>query len=698
MSWGRARALAALFGAYLLLAVLATWPLARDAADHVFGEGTPPLNVWAMGWVLHQLVSDPVHLFDGNVFYPYAHTLAFSEHLFVPALIGAPVVALTGNLVLAHNVVALLSLATAGLGMYLLARELTGDAAASFAAGLLYAFHTWNVNELIRIQILSNQWFPFLLLALLRFFERPTGGRAAWAGVLYALQSLSCMYWAFYLPLLVAPTVVVLEGRHRLPWRSLRSLATSLGAALLLTAAFTVPYVQNARDLGLQRGEPRPVPLDRYFDVLPGNLLYAGLLGSASPNENAAHFLGFLAMALGLLGAIGGIWAPGRTPLRPLLVGLAAAGFVLSLGVEIRWGDTLLAPGPYALLMRHVPGFRNIRYPERFSILLILPFCPMVAAGLARLRGLVRPAGVALLSAGILLEHLSLPLPLSTLPAGAAIPEVYRWLAVEAGVHVVAEVPASRAKMERVDALPMYLSTAHWKRTVQGFTGYFPPTYNFIKWRLYHFPSPDSLAFLMRFGVETVVVSPEPQLPEWAREDLRWELKGPFREGHAVLRLKGVDGQRYAPPPDDAAGFAEIDRSGWQVQGSKPGAERASDGDLTSAWSTEVEQVQGDFYRIRLTRPARVARVVMSLRSPFYFPMHLKLVGQTGDDEWSEMAFDETAVYDRLFATLLHRPKDAALVVDVEPREVRAVRLRIPEKDPFWMPWIMSEVRLYERR
>ena len=175
-----------LLAAYLAVAVLATWPLARGAADHVVGDeaaqgmcvGTPNLNVWAMGAVLHQLRHDPLGLFDTNAFYPYSRSLAFSEHLFVPALMAAPVLLATGNLVLAYNVTALLTLALAGFGMYLLARELVGDGVGAFAAGLLYAFHSFNVNELIRIQILSNQWFPFLVLALVRYFDAPSRRRA----------------------------------------------------------------------------------------------------------------------------------------------------------------------------------------------------------------------------------------------------------------------------------------------------------------------------------------------------------------------------------------------------------------------------------------------------------------------------------------------------------------------------------------
>ena len=94
----------------------------------------------------------------------------------------------------------------------------------------------------------------------------------------------------------------------------------------------------------------------------------------------------------------------------------------------------------------------------------------------------------------------------------------------------------------------------------------------------------------------------------------------------------------------------------------------------------------------------RLARLEMRLRSPFYFPMHFKLLGETGPEERTELGFDQAATYDRLFASLFHQPRDVRFVVDVAPTNVDAVRIRITETDPFWMPWTMSEVRLYEPR
>ncbi len=695
------RAGAAWLAFYLALAVAATWPLARDARDHVYGLGTPPLNVWAMGFVQHQLARAPLALFDGNVFYPYEKTLAFSEHLFLPALLSWPVSGPSGNLVLGHNVAALLALALAGLGMHLLARDLTGDDWAASAAGVLYAFHTWNVNELSRLQILSNQWFPFLLLALLRYFAAPSRRAAAWAGLAYLAQSLSCMYWALYAPLVAGAALAALQWRQRLAWRRLVPLGLALGTALLATLPFAWPYVASARQLGFQRSLPDSVGLERWLDVLPGNHLYAAWLGTARVNQDAAHFVGFLAVALALLGAWRGRFVSRAGAGRGLWLAFALGGLALSLGPDVRVGERLLAPGPYRLLFELVPGFRNVRYPERFALVCLLGLAPLVAAGLAALRARLWPAGgrrseaLALLVALLIFaEHFSAPLELAPLLPTARLPAVYGWLGQQADVRVVAEVPAARYLMERFDAAPMYHSTVHWKRTVQGFTGYFPPSTNFLRWRLFHFPARETLEFLPRFGVDTVVVGPPgPGAPEPVPTD----VAASFAEGHRVLRLQALASPAFVEPPAPGPGWRELSRDGWQARASTPGAARALDGDLETAWSTILPQGRGDFFRVVFPRPVTVARLRLAVAEPYVFATALKLLGEPEQGEPVPLAFDERAAYDGLFALLLRRPREAALVLDLrEPRPLRGVRLRVAETDAFAMPWELAELTAWE--
>lgn len=695
-------AIAAWFSFYLALAVAATWPLTRDAADHVYGLGTPPLNVWAMGFVQHQLLEAPLRLFDGNAFYPYEKTLAFSEHLFLPALSSWPIAALSGNLVLAHNLAALLALALAGLGMHLLARELTGDGAAACAAGVLYAFHTWNLNELIRLQILSNQWFPFLLLALVRYFARPSWRGAVLAALAYLAQSLSCMYWALYAPLVAGAALLALQVQKRLAWRSLVPLAVALAGAGLAILPFAWPYFATARELGLRRELPDSVGLDRWLDVLAGNQLYAGWLGSAHVNQDAAHFLGFLAVGFAVLGAWRGRFASQAGLGRVTLVAFALGGLLLSLGPEVRLGERVLAGGPYRLLFEFAPGFRNVRYPERFALVCVLGLAPLLAAGLSSLRFRLWPAGgrrsnafALLVALAIFAEHYSAPLDLAPLPPASRLPAVYAWLGRQPDVHVVAEVPGRRYQQERFDAEPMYHSTAHWKATVQGFTGYFPPAYNFVRWRLYRFPDPQSLDFLARFGVDTVVVAPGAEaLPEGAAS----RQVATFPEGHRVLRLAAAPAPSFLAPVAPDPSWRPVPRAGWQARASYPGAERALDGDLATAWGTQRDQGRGDFFRLVFPRPVVLARLRLALAGSFVFPTQLRLLGETGADAAVLLEFDERAAYDGLVALLLRDPRQAALVLDVrEPCALRAVRLRVSDSDGFGMPWEIAELTAWER-
>jgi len=300
----------------------------------------------------------------------------------------------------------------------------------------------------------------------------------------------------------------------------------------------------------------------------------------------------------------------------------------------------------------------------------------------------------------LFLEHLSAPLVLEPLPPPARAPSVYRWLGSRSDVRVVAEVPSSRNWMERTDGLPMYFSTLHWKKTPQGFTGYFPPASNFVRWRLFHFPDPESVAFLRAFGVDTLVVRAEGgRLPDWLGPREEWSVVGPFAEGDAVLRLRGVERLAFAPPPEEApTGLVEVDGASWHPFASHPNAGRAGDGRPETSWTTGEAAKVGDYYGVRFPQPTVLARISLDVRDPFEFPTRLELEGRVVGGGEVTIPFDAAAAYDRLFAFLLHRPRHARLDLDVETPPLRELRLRISGNDHFQLPWTMAELRLYRRR
>lgn len=684
------------FVAYALLAVAATWPLLADAWCCVYGgTDTPQLNIWALGVVQRQLVRDPSRIFDGNAFYPYSESLAFSEHLFAPALLAAPVAWTTGNLVLAHNAVALLTLALAGLGAFLLALELTGHPWGSAVAGTLYAFHTWNINELVRLQILSNAWFPFLAWALIRYFRSPSLSRLGAVVAFFLLQSLSCMYWLLYMPLFVVPLVLFLAWQKSAARGAVLALLAAFGLATLLLLPFVQPYLRAARHYGFVRASPNSLDLQRNLAVLPGNLLYQDLLGTARANENAAHFLGFGALALAATGLLRGRFAPELSGCRTFLGGLALGGFLLSLGPSIEWNGVELAPGPYRALSRWAPGFQNVRYPERFSILTVFALAPLAAAGLAsfgRHGARLGPLAVAL----VFLEHFSAPLPLSRLPVGADVPPAHRWLAGRSDVSAVAEVPGGHYWTYRNDARAMYLSTFHWQRTLQGYTGYFPPIQNYVRWRLHHFPEPETLDFLEDVGADTLVVNPELAASlndEWLGRAL---TTVEFDGGQRILRLARKN-RLLAPPEPMSEGLVEIARDGWQLHSATGNAAFAADDDPRTAWTTGEAQSAGDLLFVRLGQPVDVALVSVSVSYPFEFPTRLRIRVRSRGQGWRTVAFDRTHAYGEMFRKLLHAPLEASLDILMNEERVDALRLDVEAPDSFSMPWTVPELRVYTR-
>jgi len=81
------------------------------------------LFMWTLAWDAHAFVHQPLSIFDANIFFPNRGTLAYSENLIGSAFFAAPILWLTGNPVLAFNVISLLSCVLCGLGAYVLGRR-----------------------------------------------------------------------------------------------------------------------------------------------------------------------------------------------------------------------------------------------------------------------------------------------------------------------------------------------------------------------------------------------------------------------------------------------------------------------------------------------------------------------------------------------------------------------------------------------
>jgi hypothetical protein len=253
--------------AFTLLAIVMTWPLTRDIATWIAWDmGDPVFNSWVMMWTGGQALAvlggdfNALHRFwDGNIFHPEPLTIAYSEHLTPQMLQALPIWALSGNIVLAYNLLFLSTFVLSGLGMYLFVRDLTGRPLAAFIAGVAFAFAPYRISQYSHLQVLSSYWMPFALLGLRRYFEtrrtRPLAGAAA----AVALQNLSCGYYLLYFAPFAACYALyemAMRGLMR-DWRVWRGLGLAAIAVALVTWPFVTPYldVRKGGDVGVRSFE-----------------------------------------------------------------------------------------------------------------------------------------------------------------------------------------------------------------------------------------------------------------------------------------------------------------------------------------------------------------------------------------------------------------------------------------------------------
>jgi hypothetical protein len=493
--------------AYLALTLLLTYPLGINAASTVVGsDADTDLFIWTLAWNTHAFTAQPLAIFDANIYYPFRHTLAYSENLIGSAFFAAPVLWATGSPILALNVATLASVFLCGLGGFVLGRSLGLTPGAAFACGFVFAFAPARFFRISQLHLTAVQWIPFALAALHAYLDAGRRRDLWLAAGFFTLQALSSGHGAVYLAIAAAGLLlyrfaVVDELR---PWQRLKDCG-AVGLALLAPAALIViPYRQVQVEMGLRRvlGDQAPAPESFLASPTHVQTFLLSFFPDAHVMERASAILfpGFLTVALALAAFAPGVPEPsavsGEKRLRH-----ARLYYLLLAIVALLLTTGLVWPFIYWL-----PGMNFIRVPSRFMILTMVALAVLAGIGTDRLRrfaparlGAAVPAVVTILLFG---EFVAIPF--GRVPYEVMLPAADRWLDGQPKPFVVAEVPVRSS--DRYQTAYMFHSMAHWQKTVHGYSGFRPPLHETLFRQLQHFPDDDSVAHLRRLGVTYVVV------------------------------------------------------------------------------------------------------------------------------------------------------------------------------------------------
>lgn len=305
------------------------------------------------------------------------------------------------------NLFCLGHLVLAGVGMYLLARDWTGNRLAAGVAGLAFALGGLMLNCLIWTSNLAAlSWEPLVILCVERAWRR--GGRqVAVAALAAALQMLSGA------PEIIVFTWILLfviwawqAARNRIPlWPSLRRFVIVVALVAALAAIQLLPFLDL---LAHSKRNPSYDPGAWHMPIWGwGNLVVPmfhcsptalGDYFQQGQSWTSSYYTGIGVLALALVG----IWKSCR-PRAWLLAAASLAGWVLALGNS---GYI------YTWLRMAVPWIGFARYPIKFVALPAFAIPLLAAYGFTRIHdspapnarrsGRILAGAAAVLLAGII--------------------------------------------------------------------------------------------------------------------------------------------------------------------------------------------------------------------------------------------------------------------------------------------------------
>ena len=496
-------------GLFLLLSVIHTWPLATDPGVLSRNDnGDTMLNEWIIAWVVHQLPRDPLHLFASNIFYPAKDTLAFSEPLIVPALLGAPVLWLGGSPVLAYNLLLLVGFTLTALAAYAVVYSWTGDRPAGVVAGSLFAFNTHTLTRLAHLQGIHVYGLPLAMLFADRLIAKPGIRPALLLAASMAVMAYSSGYLLVFGTVMIAVMLITRVGEWR---RNAGKAIAAFALTTVATAVVVLPIALPYRRVAAEQGMVRSIESVRDYSATPaGYLAASGRIhfhtwsGRFFENPVDSFFPGFVAIALTLVA----VWAAirGRTSRGRvfMLVAIGAIGFVLSLGLQ-----TPL----YAVAYKLLPPMAGLRAAARFGNLFLLAMAVLAGLGLAALRQeatrrvAVGATGLAIAAIALVnVEALRAPFEFRRFEG---IPRVYDVLARETGPVVLAETPFYPPHAVFENAEYVLNSTTHWRPLMNGYSGYVPASYARVAWTFWYFPDEHAIKAMREAGVTHFTVHPQ---------------------------------------------------------------------------------------------------------------------------------------------------------------------------------------------
>lgn len=394
----------------LLLTVLLTWPLALRI-NSFYGEAS---DYSLVGWILWYnqesiitgRIFDQQSYFNTNQFFPLPFSLAYSEHLFVPSLIFAPIYWLSKDLVFSVNYFAVLIFVFTFISSFYCLNFFVRKKFASLIGAFIFTFNPFTFAHFFghHLQLMNKFFLPPLFLFAYLYITKPTWKNSFFFFLFFTLNALSGIYLQIFslifIPLFWLPFLISYLIKKNIKF-FFNFLSTALIFFIFLPILlhFNLPYLQFSELEGVSRSLEENSSFSArgidWISSLKTNLLYGGLVqrldpfrvprdaqGSFNYTEHAL-FINIVPILLFLIGLFS--MRKGIIFVAFILVLIFSAVFTFGPYFHGWNGNQDISATFYYYLYRSSQIFQGIRVLTRFQVIFYFPFALFAAFGINRL-------------------------------------------------------------------------------------------------------------------------------------------------------------------------------------------------------------------------------------------------------------------------------------------------------------------------
>lgn len=452
------------------------------------------------------------------MFYPTTNTIAYSDHLFGQSLVLFPLFLIVNNPLMIQNIYIISTFVIAAFGTYLLCFYFTKSFWPALISGILYSFSLYHIDHAGQVSTTSIQYIPFIFLFLFRSLETKKRKDILLFWLFFTVNFLSTLYYGLFMGVIFLLFVLFYFREwkfftHVLLW------GVPFGIALI---ASSYPYIifrlENPEVVrSIDESIARSAHLVDYFTM--------------KLNHDRALFPGIVTLFLTVVAIIFSrknkvVWFFGLTAVITILFSLGPTNHDI--------------PLPYSILYRFVPVFQAIRVPARFGIVSIAALSILAGFGLSILLKKIKNTSLRYFLIGTLLiisllEIFRTPLTFTQVPTLANAPQVYTWLKDQPD-GVVLELPLrhgynsnpieQQVSVDYTDitnhdnyiaeTYRLYFSIIHGKRMMNGYSSYFPTTYQNMATAMETFPVPYAMEQIEKYNIKYIVVHKKQYGDEWS--------------------------------------------------------------------------------------------------------------------------------------------------------------------------------------